>query len=110
MNSNFDESEFVLDLEDIISGNCSENFSDSSKFFQRSYLTSILYSLLVNIGEKLENGEGNSIYSIKTPFGGGKTHTLSTIYHFIKETNFSDEKITERQTVCLEFVGSLLVR
>ncbi|OLS21118.1 MAG: hypothetical protein HeimC3_37120 [Candidatus Heimdallarchaeota archaeon LC_3] len=94
INNNFDESEFVLDLEDVISGKGPENYSNSNKFFQRTYLTSKLYSLLVSIGKKLRSGEGSSIYSIKTPFGGGKTHTLITIYHFIKETNFSDKRIS----------------
>lgn len=108
IDNNFDESEFVLDLEDVISGNCSENYSDSNEFFQRTYLTPKLHSLLVNIGKKLRNGEGNSIYSIKTPFGGGKTHTLITIYHFIKENDFSDEKISSIKKPKKINIGSIV--
>jgi len=33
------------------------------------------------------NGRGKSIVKLQTPFGGGKTHALIVIYHYIKHGN-----------------------
>jgi hypothetical protein len=91
ISSSIDESDLVIDLEDAISGRSVAEYHDSQLFFQRSFITKSLHFLLENICKKFQTGEGSSVYSIRTPFGGGKTHTLLNIYHFLSGKYISEK-------------------
>lgn len=80
----FTEAVFAADLEDVASGNAPEVYNDPYLFMKKTYLTDGLKSLLFKVYRKLIKGEGDSIVEIQTPFGGGKTHSLVTIYHYLK--------------------------
>ena len=80
----FDESIFAADLADVASGTAPRDYSDPQRFFEKTFLTDGLQQLLVRVYRKLAEGEGNAILELKTPFGGGKTHSLVTIYHYLK--------------------------
>lgn len=59
-------------------------YSDSFEFFKRTYLSSSMTRILNSIVDVLSSRGGRNIYPLYSLFGGGKTHTLLTIYHAIK--------------------------
>jgi len=59
-------------------------YSDSLEFFKRTYLSSSMKRILNSIVNVLSSRGGRNIYPLYSLFGGGKTHTLLTIYHAIK--------------------------
>jgi len=81
---NFDESIFAADLGNVCLGNAPIDYNDPSLFFKKTFFTEGITNLLSMVCNKLKNGKGSSVIEIKTPFGGGKTHALISIYHYIK--------------------------
>lgn len=81
---NFDAAVFAAKLGDVVSGRAPIEYGDPQVFFKKTYLTHGLNSLLSMVYNKLVNGKGSSVVEIKTPFGGGKTHALIAIYHYLK--------------------------
>ena len=80
----FDEAVFAADLGDVVDGSAPPDYSDPYLFFCKTYLTDGLRHLLMRVHGKLTAGKGQSVIEIQTPFGGGKTHSLVTIYHYLK--------------------------
>ncbi|MBN1814375.1 MAG: ATP-binding protein [Anaerolineae bacterium] len=80
----FDESIFAADLGDVADGIAAADYSDPYLFFKKTYPTRGLTSLLGRVHTKLTSGQGPSVIQIQTPFGGGKTHALVAIYHYLK--------------------------
>ena len=56
-------------------------YRDADSFFQASYLTSGLKSLLNDVLGRLTGSQGNRVLKLLTPFGGGKSHTLAALLH-----------------------------
>lgn len=81
---NFDEAVFAADLGDVHNRTAAQDYGDPYLFFKKTYLTNGLRNLLGRVHSKLTDGEGPSVIEIQTPFGGGKTHTLITLYHLVK--------------------------
>jgi hypothetical protein len=80
----FDEAVFAADLGDVAVGKARPDYNDPYLFFKKTYLTQGLHNLLGRVHGKLAAGEGASVVEIQTPFGGGKTHALVAIYHYLK--------------------------
>lgn len=80
----FSMSVFAADLGDVISENAPLDYTDPDMFSRKTYFTEGLTKLLKRVEKKLTHGKGDSIIELKTPFGGGKTHSLISIYHYIK--------------------------
>lgn len=80
----FDEAVFAADLGDVVDGSALPDYGDPYLFFRKTYLTDGLRHLLARVHGKLMAGKGQSVIEIQTPFGGGKTHSLVTIYHYLK--------------------------
>lgn len=80
----FDEAVFAADLGDVHAGRAAEDYNDPYVFFRKTYLTHGLRGLLTEVHEKLTTGKGPSVVELQTPFGGGKTHALVTVYHYLK--------------------------
>ncbi|MHA1967113.1 MAG: DUF499 domain-containing protein [Candidatus Hodarchaeales archaeon] len=78
-----EETEFTSDLTQIVEGKASQYYQDPQKFFKLTYMTRGLQRLLQAVQNKVTLGKGNSVIKIQTPFGGGKTHALIAVYHFI---------------------------
>jgi hypothetical protein len=56
-------------------------YKDPDLFFKKAYITEGL-KILVDVVEKRLKGQGGDpVIQIQTPFGGGKTHALITLYH-----------------------------
>ena len=56
-------------------------YRDPDRFFQASFLTSGLKSLLVDVLGRLSGFQGSRVLKLVTPFGGGKSHTLAALLH-----------------------------
>ena len=56
-------------------------YRDAGSFFQASYVTRGLRSLLEDMLGRLAGGQGNRVLKLVTPFGGGKSHTLAALLH-----------------------------
>ena len=56
-------------------------YRDANSFFQASYLTRGLRSLLDDVLGRLAGAHGNRVLKLFTPFGGGKSHTLAALLH-----------------------------
>ncbi len=98
----FDEAVFAAKLDDVVSLTAPADYSDPYTFIKKTYFTQGITSLLKNVMHKLTLGKGRGIIEIQTPFGGGKTHALVSIYHYIK----SGEKIKSILPAGLETIDS----
>lgn len=59
-------------------------YREADQFFRQTYLTNSLRALLNDVLKVLNGGAGDRVLQLRTPFGGGKTHTLIGLYHVTK--------------------------
>ena len=81
-----DESVFAANLGEVAFGNGREIYSNPGMFFSKTYFTSGLRNVAKSVLNGL-NGNAdaeNRVISLQTGFGGGKTHTLISLYHLAK--------------------------
>jgi predicted AAA+ superfamily ATPase len=91
----FDESVFAAKLGDVVTGDAPPDYNDPYAFFQKTYLTKGLENLLQSVHRKLEAGKGPGVVELQTPFGGGKTHALILVYHYLKNGHRVEEKLPD---------------
>tara|TARA_Y100000590_G_scaffold131002_1_gene149622 strand:+ start:80 stop:2644 length:2565 start_codon:yes stop_codon:yes gene_type:complete len=65
----------------------SDDYLDSKKFFQRTFLTSSFEQIIQDVQGRLNGEDKDHFLNIRTPFGGGKTHTLIGLLHKANEWN-----------------------
>jgi predicted AAA+ superfamily ATPase len=80
----FDEVVFAAKLDEVVAGTAAPDYNDPYLFFKKTYFTDSITALLKKVERKLTEGKGGSVVEIQTLFGGGKTHALVSIYHYIK--------------------------
>src|SRR5689334_17791965 len=92
LSPNFSEDIFALDLGPLADGNpqVPTVYRDPEDFFRSSYLTNGLRLLLQDVLSRLGGGAGNRVLKLVTPFGGGKSHTLASLYHAARSRNALD--------------------
>ncbi|ANV88924.1 ATP-binding protein [Picosynechococcus sp. PCC 7117] len=78
-----DASEFAVHLDDVRRGTAPADYIQGDRFFDRTYLTKYLTELSAQVLRRLagETTGTNAIFNLSTQFGGGKTHSLATLYH-----------------------------
>lgn len=78
----FARAEFAADLHQVAAGEASPEYGDPIQFFQRTYLTEGLKTLL-SMSAKRIAGDANaqSVINLQTTFGGGKTHSMLAAWH-----------------------------
>jgi hypothetical protein len=79
----FDNAIFAASLSQVVrnQADCPEVYRDARKFFEATYLTKELRSLLEDVLKGLNGQPTDKILQLRTPFGGGKTHSLVSLYH-----------------------------
>jgi len=77
----YQQAEFAADLWQVHLGEGSNEYKDPVEFFRRTYLTSSLTEMLVGAVQRLAAGGGDPVIQLQTNFGGGKTHSMLTLYH-----------------------------
>jgi predicted AAA+ superfamily ATPase len=63
---------------------CSDIYLKADRFFNATYLTKELRNLLEIVLKGLCGEAGDRVLQLRTPFGGGKTHSLIALYHITK--------------------------
>ena len=76
---------FAADLWQVASGKAPLDYQDKDIFFRKTYLTKGLQNIIEIAKNRLKGKTGDSVVQLQTPFGGGKTHTLTALYHMAKE-------------------------
>ena len=79
----FNPDEFAIDLDQVVKGNAPDDYKLPEQFFSRTYFTQALTEHTSTVLRRL-SGETQStagVLSLVTQFGGGKTHTLTALYH-----------------------------
>lgn len=77
------EEMFAARLKDVVDGSADPIYGDPGKFFDNTFPTSGLKSLIREVMGRLTGKEpGNaSFIRLETSFGGGKTHNLIALWH-----------------------------
>jgi hypothetical protein len=82
----FNPDEFAIALEQVIGGTAPKDYSDPIEFFRRTCFTRALREHAGMVLNRLKGKTENTapVLTLITQFGGGKTHTLTTLYHIAK--------------------------
>ncbi len=81
-----DAAEFAVHLDQVRDGKAPAVYIKPDQFFARTYLTKNMLELAGQVVRRL-NGvttETSAIFNLATQFGGGKTHSLTLLYHLAK--------------------------
>ncbi|MEM2143182.1 MAG: DUF499 domain-containing protein [Candidatus Thorarchaeota archaeon] len=78
---------FVADLWLVSQDRGPDIYRDPVLFFSRTHITEGLRSIINSVHDRLMGRGGDAIIQIQTPFGGGKTHAMITLYHKAREWN-----------------------
>ncbi|MDL1960612.1 MAG: DUF499 domain-containing protein [Deltaproteobacteria bacterium] len=87
------EAVFAIDLGAIAAGdpNVPVVNRDPEAFFRATYLTADLQRLLEEVLASLAGKSGyNRVLKLRTPFGGGKSHTLASLLHAARKRDALD--------------------
>src|SRR5438046_4115971 len=79
----FNPDEFAIALEQVVAGTAPEDYKNPARFFERTVFTRALREHSGMILRRLSGETTNTapVLTLITQFGGGKTHTLTTLYH-----------------------------
>lgn len=83
---NLDNAVFAASLSAVVRDdqNCPQVYKDTRSFFGATYLTRELKQLFVDVLKGLSGQGGDRVLQLRTPFGGGKTHSLVSLYHLTR--------------------------
>ena len=78
-----DESVFAANLAQVALNQARDIYLNKDKFFSKTYFTAGLKSIAKRVIQGLSEATDaeNRVISLETGFGGGKTHSLITLYH-----------------------------
>lgn len=99
LQGNLDDALFAADLADVLAERGPLEYRDPLRFFQQTYPTMGLVKLLAAAAQRLANGTGDSVIQLQTPFGGGKTHALISLYHLFASGAQHPEQPLVRRTL-----------
>lgn len=78
-----DASEFAVHLDHVRDGRAPAVYQNPAEFFERTFLTKNLRELSAQVVRRLSGVkvETSAIFNLSTQFGGGKTHSLTLLFH-----------------------------
>jgi hypothetical protein len=81
-----DESIFAANLAEVAAGTGREIYRSPEMFFQKTFFTAGIKNIAKRVIQGLNGGQDseNRVISLQTGFGGGKTHTLISLFHLAK--------------------------
>jgi hypothetical protein len=81
----FNPDEFAIALEQVVAGRAPEDYRDPAQFFARTCWTRALREHCGMVLRRLAGRTDNTapVLTLITQFGGGKTHTLTALYHLV---------------------------
>ena len=76
---------FAANLSEVVRGEAHETYQDPDIFFANTYPTERVKSLLNEVIGRLSGQDSTAaaFFRLDTPFGGGKTHTLISLFHLL---------------------------
>ena len=79
----FSPDEFAIALEQVVAGTAPEDYRNPAQFFSRTCFTRALTEHVGMVLRRLAGETANTapVLTLITQFGGGKTHTLTSLYH-----------------------------
>ena len=82
----FSPDEFAIALEHVVAGTAPEDYRDPAQFFARTCFTRALKDHTGMVLRRLSGRTDNTspVLTLITQFGGGKTHTLTSLYHLAR--------------------------
>ena len=82
VSGDFGQAEFAADLHQVAQGEGAEEYVSPTRFYERTYLTEGLKTLLRMSARRL-GGDPNAqaVINLQTTFGGGKTHSMLAAWH-----------------------------
>lgn len=82
-NRPLDASEFAIHLDQVRDGRAPKDYTDPQRFFDRTYVTGSLLDLASQVLRRLSGVqvETSAVFNMATQFGGGKSHSLTALYH-----------------------------
>jgi len=91
----FSPDEFAIALEQVVAETAPQDYRDPAQFFSRTYFTRALKEHAGMVLRRLSGKTENTapVLTLVTQFGGGKTHTLATLYH-LASTGAGASKLT----------------
>lgn len=90
-------STYAIDLGALVTGdpNVPPTYRDGYSFFRATHLTTDMRRLVEEVYDRLSGREGNRVLQLRSPFGGGKSHTLATLYYAVKNRKEMEKAIPE---------------
>ena len=81
----FNPDEFAIALEQVVGGTAPRDYRDPGAFFARTCFTRALREHAGMVLRRLAGKTANTspVMTLVTQFGGGKTHTLTALYHLV---------------------------
>lgn len=81
----FNPDEFAIHLEQVIGKTAPEDYREPKQFFARTCFTRALREHAGMVLRRLSGETANTapVMTLITQFGGGKTHTLTALYHMV---------------------------
>ena len=82
----FNPDEFAIALEQVVAKTAPEDYRDPAQFFSRTCFTRALREHTGMVLRRLSGRTDNTapVLTLITQFGGGKTHTLTALYHIAR--------------------------
>ncbi len=76
---------FAADLYDVVMGKARSVYQDPQEFFALTYPTFNLRELAKDVVTRLAGKHDKAIRQLELTYGGGKTHTLITLFHLARD-------------------------
>src|SRR5215813_2211799 len=76
---------FAADLYDVVMGKARSVYQDPQEFFALTYPTFNLRELAREVVTRLAGKHDKAIRQLELTYGGGKTHTLITLFHLVRD-------------------------
>jgi len=90
INGRYQQAEFAADLDLVHRGIGSPEYTDPIEFFRRTFITEGLKDLLRIALQRFNGLGGEPVIELQTNFGGGKTHSMLSVYHLGSGVSLAD--------------------
>jgi len=77
----YQQAEFAADLWQVYQNEGSDEYKNPTEFFRRTFITEGLKGLLTGALVRLAGQGGSPVVELQTNFGGGKTHSMMSLWH-----------------------------
>src|SRR5882757_2913685 len=92
-NRPLDASEFAIHIDQVRGGQAPRDYVEPDRFFERTHLTKSLLDLASQTVRRLSGIqlETSAVFNMATQFGGGKSHSLTALYHLARNGGRADQ-------------------